>query len=100
MVLAALDGKGPNGANANLARLSGESRGACVGRAPAIDGALDEHGSWMEKDPRLAILFPIWRQALDRPLCVLVWREPSAVSPPLATPHGLPIWPALPLWGE
>ena len=99
-ILAALDASWLDPSHADLDRLSDESRSAFVDRARAIVCALDEHGSWMVKDPRLAILFPIWREALERPLCVLVWREPSAVARSLALRDGLPFVLGLALWEE
>jgi hypothetical protein len=54
----------------------------------------------MVKDPRLSIFFPIWREALDRPLCVLVWREPAAVARSIERRDGLPLVAGLALWEE
>jgi hypothetical protein len=54
----------------------------------------------MMKDPRLAILFPIWRETMDHPICVLVWREPAAVARSLARRDDLPFVLGLALWEE
>jgi hypothetical protein len=99
-ILAALDATWLEPERAGLARLTGESRRAFVERAATVAHVLDEHGSWMIKDPRMALLFPIWRQALERPLCVLAWREPSAVARSLASRDGLPLPVGLALWEE
>jgi hypothetical protein len=99
-ILAALDASWLDPARADTSRLSDESRRAFAERARAIVRKLDEHGSWMVKDPRLSILFPLWREALDRPLCVLVWREPSAVARSLERRDGLPPALGLALWEE
>jgi hypothetical protein len=99
-ILATLDATWLEPARADLARLSDASRRAFVDRVRTVVRTLDEHGSWMVKDPRLAILFPIWREALDRPICVLVWREPSAVARSLAARDGLPLVLGLALWDE
>jgi hypothetical protein len=99
-ILATLDASWLEPERADVSRLSVESRQVFVDRARTIVRALDEHGSWMMKDPRLAILFPIWREALDRPLCVLVWREPLAVARSLANRDGVPLVLGLALWEE
>jgi hypothetical protein len=99
-ILAALDASWLDPARADVARLPENARRAFVRGARTIVRALDEHGSWMVKDPRLAILFPIWREALDRPLCVLVWREPAAVARSLEHRDGIPILLGLALWEE
>jgi hypothetical protein len=85
---------------ADLTRLSDETRAAFVARARALVAALDEHGSWMVKDPRLCILFPIWREALAHPLAVLVWREPAAVARSLERRDGFPVPLGLAMWEE
>jgi hypothetical protein len=99
-ILATLDASWLDPARADVARLSDESRRTFIDRARAIVRALDAHGSWMVKDPRMAILFPIWREALDHPICVLVWREPSAVARSLENRDGLPFVVGLALWEE
>jgi hypothetical protein len=99
-MLTALDASWLDPAHADLARLSDELRLTFVARARAIVRALDAHGSWMVKDPRLAILFPIWRETLDRGLCVLVWREPASVARSLEHRDGLPFVVGLALWEE
>ena len=96
-ILAALDATWLEPTRVDLHKLHEDS---FVDRAKAIVRALDEHGTWMMKDPRLAILFPIWRKAFDRPICVLVWREPSAVARSLAQRDALPIVFGLALWEE
>jgi Uncharacterized protein conserved in bacteria len=99
-ILAALDASWLDPASVDLARLNDESRRTFVGRAREIVRTLDEHGSWMVKDPRLSILFPIWREVLDRPICVLVWREPAAVARSIERRDGLPFVLGLALWEE
>jgi hypothetical protein len=97
-ILATLDASWLDPERADPAGLMGDYRILFESRARAIVRALDQHGTWMAKDPRLAILFPIWREALDRPVCVLVWREPAAVARSLARRDGLPVMVGLALW--
>jgi hypothetical protein len=99
-ILAALDASWLDPARADLSRIGDAARKTFVSRARGVASALDPHGSWMVKDPRLSILFPIWRDALDRPICVLVWRNPPAVARSLATRDDLPHVVALALWEE
>jgi len=99
-ILAALDATWSEPTGADLSKLSDEARRAFVDRARSIVRALDTHGTWMIKDPRLGILFPIWREAFDDSICVLVWREPAAVARSLAQRDDLPIAIALALWEE
>jgi hypothetical protein len=99
-ILATLDGTWLDPDRVDLGRLSEESRKKFVKRARGIVDDFDTHGSWVMKDPRLAILFPIWREALERPICVLIWREPWAVARSIARRDGLPLAVGLALWEE
>ncbi len=99
-ILAALDATWLDPGKADLGRLTEKARKDFVKRARVIVDAFDAHGSWVMKDPRLAVLFPIWRQALERPICVLIWREPSAVARSIARRDGLPLAVGLALWEE
>jgi 2-polyprenyl-3-methyl-5-hydroxy-6-metoxy-1,4-benzoquinol methylase len=60
---------------------------------PGLIDELAEHGPWALKDPRLCLLFPIWRAALEqrglRPRVVLCLREPDEVVASLAARDGL-----------
>jgi len=99
-ILAALDATWAEPARADLSSLDAAARETFVARAREIATSLDQHGAWMIKDPRMAILFPLWREALGDPLCVLVWREPAAVARSLAKRDGLPLILGLALWEE
>lgn len=99
-VLAALDTTWLDPARADIDALPEEGRHAFVERARAIARGFDAHGSWMMKDPRLSILFPLWREALHSPVCILVWREPGAVARSIAERDDLPVAVGLALWEE
>ncbi|HEX7422078.1 MAG TPA: sulfotransferase, partial [Thermoanaerobaculia bacterium] len=99
-ILAALDASWLEPARADLARLDDKTRKEFVERARAIVRRLDENGTWMVKDPRLALVFPIWREAMKAPICVLVWREPAGVAASLAHRDGLSHGLGLALWEE
>jgi hypothetical protein len=99
-VLAAMNANWREPAEADLGRLSEAVRRDFVERARAIARSLDAHGTWVVKEPRMTLVFPIWREALERPLCVLVWREPAAVARSLEHRDGLPFIIGLALWEE
>lgn len=99
-ILGAADANWREPAEADLARLSEEQRRRFVARASEIARRLDAHGTWVVKEPRMTLVFPIWREALERPLCVLAWREPAAVARSLMHRDGLPFVIGLALWEE
>ena len=69
------------------------------GSAPAaIVRDLDRHGAWVIKDPRLCLLFPFWREILEHPFCVLIYREPLPVARSLAARDGISIPYGMALW--
>lgn len=88
----------PGGIDA--ARLDGGMRQAFTDRARAIVSRLGTHGSFVVKDTLLPLLFPFWRELLDRPACVLVWRDPMRVARSFARRDGLPLAIGLALWEE
>jgi len=59
---------------------------------------LNSYGPWVIKDPRLCLLLPFWRELLQRPLCILVHRNPLSVARSLARRDGLPIHIGIALW--
>jgi hypothetical protein len=46
----------------------------------------------------MSLVFPLWREALGAPVCVVVWRDPMAVARSLATRDGLSLLASLALW--
>lgn len=85
-------------ADFDLSRLGGELRAVFQERAREIVRDLDRHGPWVIKDPRLCLLFPFWREILERPFCVLIYREPLPVARSLAARDGFPIPCGIALW--
>jgi hypothetical protein len=82
----------------DLERLGPLARAHFERRARSVVATLDRGGSWVVKDPRLCILFPLWRTALERPLCVLIHRDPLAVALSLQERDNLPLLQGLALW--
>ena len=85
-------------ANFDLDALSAETRSTYVDAAADIVLNMDAHRPWFIKEPRLCLLFPIWRQVLERPFCIHVLRNPLEVAHSLRTRNGIPIRTGLALW--
>lgn len=85
-------------ADLDLSRLGEGFRARFRERARETVRDLDRHGSWVVKDPRLCLLFPFWREILERPFCVLIHRDPLPVARSLAARDGFPIPCGIALW--
>ncbi len=64
----------------------------------AIVQALQGHTPWLIKDPRLALTWPLWRDALGDARRLFVVRDPLAVAASLQRRNGFPIQMGLLLW--
>src|SRR4030095_5761079 len=59
---------------------------------------LDAHRPWFVKDPRLCLLFPLWRPLLELAVCIHSYRHPLEVAlslreqNQLSVPLGLALW--------
>jgi hypothetical protein len=97
-LLAALGTNWSEADDLDLGRLSESQRCTFEARARDLVQSFDVQGSWAIKDPRLCLLFPLWRRVLARPICVLVHRDPLPVarslqaSDSLAIPFGIALW--------
>jgi len=67
-------------------------------RARAIVANINPFETWVIKDPRLCILFPLWRPMLERPLCIVAHRNPIDVAHSLLARDGIPLDRGLELW--
>ena len=85
-------------AELDLDGLPAETKSAYVDAAADIVLNIDAHRPWFIKEPRLCLLFPIWRQALENPFCIHVIRNPLEVAHSLRTRNGIPIRTGLALW--
>ncbi len=86
-----------------IARFSPEdvpeaARAAFKERAENIIAELDAHAPWVIKEPRLCVLFSLWRELLSAPVCVLIWRNPLEVALSLKSRNGIPLQFGLALW--
>ena len=85
-------------ADFDLDALPAETKSTFVDVAADIVLNLDAHRPWFVKEPRLCLLFPIWRQALENPFCIHVLRNPLEVAHSLRTRNGIPVRTGLALW--
>ena len=85
-------------ADFDLDALPDETKLAYVDAAADIVLNLDAHRPWFVKEPRLCLLFPIWRRALESPFCIHVLRNPLEVAHSLKTRNRIPIRTGLALW--
>jgi len=97
-ILAALSASWNDVVHADVSRLSEKQRAKFVARARRVVQSLQEHGSFLLKDPRMSLLFPLWQEALQEPICIIAWRDPFAVARSLATRDRRPLVPTLALW--
>ncbi len=75
-----------------------DGRDALEDAAADIVLNLDAHRPWFVKEPRLCVLFPIWRKALELPFCIHIHRNPLEVAHSLKARNGIPIRAGLALW--
>jgi len=54
--------------------------------------------SWLVKDPRMVLTWPLWQSALADPLLVFVYRDPCTVAMSLQRRNGFPLSLGLALW--
>lgn len=78
--------------------LGAETRETFERDARAVVAALDAHRPWAVKDPRTCVTFPLWRPLLERPLCVLVQRDPLEVARSLLRRDGFALLCGIALW--
>ena len=67
-------------------------------RARVIVQDLDEHQSWVVKEPRFCLTLPLWRRHLERPVAVIPYRGPLQVARSLEVRNGFPRAVGIALW--
>ena len=78
--------------------LSASDRAGYTSAAADVVMNLDAHRPWFVKEPRLCLLFPIWRDALETPVCIHIHRNPLEVAKSLRKRNDIPIPVGLALW--
>ena len=82
----------------DLSALPAERRARYESLAADVVMNMDAHRPWFVKEPRLCLLFPIWRQVAELPVCIHVVRNPLAVAQSLRARNGMPLDAGLALW--
>lgn len=59
---------------------------------------IDANRPWVLKDPRFCLLFKLWREFLEVPVCIYVHRHPIQIAQSLAQHHRFPTQFGLALW--
>ena len=59
---------------------------------------MDSHRPWLLKEPRLCLLFELWKELLELPICVHINRNPVEVAKSLYTRNKIPIHVGIALW--
>ncbi len=93
-ILATLGASWKNVTPIALTRLSNDY----LSRAKGVVQSLQGRGPFLLKDPRISLLFPIWRNALPDAIIVIPWREPMAVAGSVANRDRLPLLGSIALW--
>ncbi len=74
---------------------------ASTAHAAAIDEIIDSlptERSWLLKDPRQILTWPLWQDQLENPVLLFVYREPLAVAASLKRRNGFSLAQGLLLW--
>ena len=84
--------------NFRLDEVSRDTHSGFVSAAGDIVLNMDAHRPWFIKEPRLCVLFPIWRESLENPFCIHVLRNPLEIAHSLEARNNIPINAGLALW--
>ena len=84
--------------NFSLDAVPADVRASYADAAADIVLNMDAHRPWFIKEPRLCLLFPLWRDSLENPLCIHVLRNPLEVAHSLKVRNKIPIRVGLALW--
>ncbi len=85
-------------ANFTVDKIAEAARTQAAEEFDRILATLKSRRPWVVKEPRLCLVFPVLRQQLDSPVCVLVFRNPLEVALSLKTRNGFPLPVGLALW--
>ncbi|MCF6355618.1 MAG: glycosyltransferase [Candidatus Polarisedimenticolaceae bacterium] len=67
-------------------------------KASKIILEVDAHRPWFFKEPRLCVLFKLWRNLFEVPVCIHIYRNPVEVAHSLFTRNNIPIHAGIALW--
>lgn len=80
--------------------LSAQVRARFHEQASKLVLELDAHRPWVLKEPRLSLLFPLWRPLLECPVVLHILRSPVEVASSLQTRNAIPAGAGLELWEQ
>jgi hypothetical protein len=87
-----------NVARVAISALSPDQHTDFVARAKEVARSLSGRESFVMKEPRMSLIFPLWAEALENPICVIAWRDPLAVARSLKHRDKRPFLGSLALW--
>ncbi|MBT4722660.1 hypothetical protein HOB30_02795, partial [Candidatus Falkowbacteria bacterium] len=67
-------------------------------KASKIVLEMDSHRPWLLKEPRLCLLFNLWKELLEVPVCIHINRNPVEVANSLYTRNSIPTHTGIALW--
>ncbi len=67
-------------------------------KASALVLEMDAHRPWLLKEPRLCLLLDLWKDLLEVPVCIHIYRNPLEVARSLNSRNGIPIQTGIALW--
>lgn len=85
-------------ANLDLSKLNPKMLRFFKRQAMDILLKLEPHRPWVIKEPRMCLLFPLWRALLEAPVCIHIYRHPVEVAQSLRTRNGFPLHFGVALW--
>ncbi len=59
---------------------------------------MDSHRPWLLKEPRLCLLFTLWKEVLEVPVCIHIYRNPVEVANSLYIRNAIPTHTGIALW--
>jgi hypothetical protein len=97
-VLASTDASWWNIAGFDASRVPEQALEGFEADAAKILTDLESHRPWIAKDPRFCLLLPLWLRLLDRPVCVMVHRDPVEIALSLKQRNGFSLTQGIALW--
>lgn len=67
-------------------------------RATNIIAELDSNTPWILKEPRICLLYELWKKHLSSPITILIYRDPLEVAMSLQVRNMMPLHTGLALW--
>lgn len=84
--------------NFNWQQITTEQKHTFHNKIERLITGLDTNRPWLIKDPRLCITFPLWKNALEIPVCVHIYRNPLQIANSLYKRNNIPIKTGIALW--